>query len=150
MLGCYGKEMSSIDSHIGMHLVHSWWPHLGRLLDLKEMEPCWRKYITRDGLWGFIALTHFLFSLTIFLIQMIMWLLWSQVLQQCWNFPFRTIDRINSFLSCFQHLYIFSILANKLYLPPKEATSCPQLPIALQHHSLTYQNAIPYLGCTSG
>lgn len=101
MLGCYGKEMSSIDSHIGMHLVHSWWPRLGRLLDLKEMEPCWRKYITRDGLWGFTVLTHFLFSLTISLMQVKMWLLWSQVLQQCWNFPFRTIDRINSFLSCF-------------------------------------------------
>lgn len=28
------------------------------------MQPCWRKFISRGGLWEFIALHHFLFPLS--------------------------------------------------------------------------------------
>lgn len=42
------------------HLVLSWWHCLGRLWNLQEVEPSWRKYVSGGRLWEFIALATLL------------------------------------------------------------------------------------------
>lgn len=60
---CRLNENCPQQAHVSEHIFPGWWHYMGRLWDSKEIETCWRKYVTVCRLPEFIALPYFCFLL---------------------------------------------------------------------------------------
>lgn len=71
---CHTLNMNCpLQAHVFEHLVPSWRHCSWRLWKLQEVEHWWRKWFVRNGPWGFVNQSHFLFMICLVTVDA-MWL----------------------------------------------------------------------------
>lgn len=55
---CSCEWKGSPKAPVSEHVVPSWCIWTGEVMGPSEVQPCWRKCVTKGGRWDFIALTH--------------------------------------------------------------------------------------------